>query len=491
MAISLALIIILGLAADYLFRRLKLPGLLGMLLAGILVGPYGLHLLRPEMMAVSGDFRKLALIVILLRAGFELRRDVLNRTARPALLLSFLPALLEMTAITGAAVYLFSFSWLQAAMLGAIIGSVSPAVVVPLMIHFMEQGKGAGKGIPTFVLAGSALDNVFAIVVFTQLLGLYQGHRTNLLWCLENLPLAIILGALLGLAAGYAVYWTLSRFEIPNPRNALLVLGVAVMLTWVGDLVRHFLVIASLLGVLAMGLVILEKDEGLGHLISQKLKGAWVLAEMLLFVLVGAQVNPKMAWGAGLVGLAVIGLGLLARSAGSYLAVSGTGLNLPEKLFCVVSYIPKATVQAAIGALPLEAGVPGGELILALAVLSILLTAPLGSVGITLLGERVLEKEARDEYRFKTLREKLNLPHVGQRVRSRSRGGAVWKVIEEKEMWLDAPVAPNCTAGPIPAIYLRFWKPAEGAAPGRGRTLSHRYTPDDQAFSRYWHIVKN
>jgi NhaP-type Na+/H+ or K+/H+ antiporter len=491
MAISLALIIILGLAADYLFRLMKLPGLLGMLLVGVLVGPYGLHLLRPEMMAVSGDFRKLALIVILLRAGFELRRDVLNRTARPALLLSFLPALCEMTVIAGAAVYLFSFSWLQAAMLGAIIGSVSPAVVVPLMIHFMDEGKGAGKGIPTFVLAGSALDNVFAIVVFTQLLGLYQGHSTNLLWCLENLPLAIMLGSLLGLVAGYAVYWTLNRFEIPNPRNAMLVLGVAIGLTWIGDLASHFLVIASLLGVLVMGLVILEKDEGLGHLISQKLKGVWVLAEMLLFVLVGAQVNPTLAWGAGAAGLAIIGLGLVARSVGSYLAVSGAGLKLPEKLFCVVAYVPKATVQAAIGALPLEAGVPGGELILALAVLSILITAPLGAIGITRLGERVLEKDERDEYRFKTLREKLNLPHVGERVRSRSRSGAVWKVIEEKEVWLEAAAAPNGNGGPVPAIYLRFWKPAEGAAPGRGRTLSHRYTPDDQSFSRYWHVVRH
>jgi NhaP-type Na+/H+ or K+/H+ antiporter len=489
MAISLAFIIILGLAADYLFRRLKLPGLLGMLLVGMLAGPYGLHLLRPEMLAVSADFRKLALIVILLRAGFELRRDTLNRTARPALLLAFVPALFEMAAISLAAVHFLPFSWLQAAMLGAIIGSVSPAVVVPLMIHFMEQGKGARKGIPTFVLAGSALDNVFAIVVFTQLLGIYQNHRGSLLASLENLPLAVGSGILLGLAAGYLVYLILSKSEISQPRPALLVLGVAVILTWIGDLASHVVIIASLLGVLAMGLIILEKDEGLGHLISQKLKGIWVMAEMLLFVLVGAQVNPKMAWGAGLVGLAIIGLGLLARAAGSFLAVTGAGLSLREKLFCVISYVPKATVQAAIGAVPLEAGVPGGGLILALAVLSILLTAPLGAIGVSWWGEKVLEPEERHLYRFKTLREKLDLPHVGQWVRHKIRRTR-WKVIEEKELWVENQPG-NGRPGVIPAVYLRFWKPKDGQDPGRGKTLSHRYIPGDDSFSHYWEILGN
>jgi NhaP-type Na+/H+ or K+/H+ antiporter len=490
MAISLAFIIILGLGADYLFRRLKLPGLLGMLLVGMLAGPYGLQILRPEMLAVSADFRKLALIVILLRAGFELRRETLNRTARPALLLGFVPALFEMAAITWAAVHFLPFSWLQAAMLGAIIGSVSPAVVVPLMIHFLEQGKGARKGIPTFVLAGSALDNVFAIVVFAQLLGIYQNHRGSLLASLENLPLAVGAGLLLGLGAGYLVYLLLSRSEIAQPRPALLVLGVAIILTWIGDLASHVVIIASLLGVLAMGLIILEKDEGLGHLISQKLKGIWVMAEMLLFVLVGAQVNPKMAWGAGLVGLAIIGLGLLARTAGSFLAVSGAGLNFREKLFCIISYIPKATVQAAIGAVPLEAGVPGGELILALAVLSILLTAPLGAIGISWWGEKVLEPEERHLYHFRTLREKLHLPHVGQRVRHRI-SRTQWKVIEEKELWVENPSGNGGPPGVMPAVYLRFWKLQEGQGPGQGKTLAHRYYPGDDSFSQYWEILGN
>jgi NhaP-type Na+/H+ or K+/H+ antiporter len=396
MAISLALIIILGLGADYLFRRLQLPGLVGMLLVGILVGPHVLGLLQPEMMAVSADFRRIALIVILLRAGFTLRRETLNRTARPALLMSFVPACFEIAGVSLAAAYLFNFSWLQAAMLGAILGAVSPAVVVPMMIYFIEQGKGARKGIPTFVLAGSALDNVFAIVIFTQFLAMHQGVQASLWRDLLNIPIAVALGTLLGLLAGYILLFIFRRYELASPRRTILVLGVAIVLTWIGDLTKNLVPIATLLGVLAMGLVILEKAEPLGHLISQKLQTVWVFSELLLFVLVGAQVNPKVAWGAGVMGLAVIAIGLVFRSGGTYLSVAGAGLNWREKLFCIMSYLPKATVQAAIGALPLEAGVPGGELILALAVLSVLVTAPVGAIAISRWGEKALEPEKDD-----------------------------------------------------------------------------------------------
>jgi solute carrier family 9B (sodium/hydrogen exchanger), member 1/2 len=488
MAISLALIIILGLLADYLFRRLKLPGLVGMLLVGILVGPHVLGLLRPEMMAVSADFRRIALIVILLRAGFTLRRETLNRTARPALLMSFVPASFEIAGVALAAHYFLTFPWLQALMLGAILGAVSPAVVVPMMIHFMEQGMGAKKGIPTFVLAGSALDNVFAIVIFTQFLSLYQGVQSTLLWDLAGIPIAVVLGIILGVLAGYLLYLFFSRYELASPRRTVLVLGVAIVLTWIGDLTKNLVPIASLLGVLAMGLVILEKAESLGHLISQKLQRLWVVAELILFVLVGAQVDPKVALGAGLVGLAIIGIGLVCRSLGTYLSVSGAGLNFREKLFCVISYIPKATVQAAIGALPLEAGVPGGEIILALAVLSVLVTAPPGVIGISLWGERVLEKEELSGYRFITLRERLKLPRVGQRVRHK-RHGTVWKVIEEKEIWLSQPGEGGGPVRQVPALSLRFWKVEDNLPRGTGQTYRHNFLPGDHSFDLHWEIL--
>jgi len=333
MAISLAFIIVLGLAADYLFRKLKLPGLVGMLLVGMLVGPHVLGLLRPEMMAVSADFRKIALIVILLRAGFELRKDVLHRTARPAILMSSVPALFEIAGVILVAPYFLQLTPLEAAILGSILGAVSPAVVVPLMIQFMEQGMGAKKGIPTLVLAASAIDDVFVIVIFTILLAIEKGQQVNFVWQLTSIPVAIVLGIIMGLIPGYLLYKLFTKFEFISPRRTIIVLGVAIVLTWVEDLTHAFLPMASLLGVMALGFIILEKQESLAHQISQKLKRIWVFAELLLFVLVGAQVNLSVAWNSGLAGLAVIFIGPVFRSGGTYLSVLGAGLTRREQLF--------------------------------------------------------------------------------------------------------------------------------------------------------------
>jgi NhaP-type Na+/H+ or K+/H+ antiporter len=438
------------------------------------------------MMAVSADFRKLALIVILLRAGFELHKDTLNRTARPAIMMSSVPALFEIAAIVVVAPFFLNLTTLEAAILGSILGAVSPAVVVPLMIDFMERGKGAKKGIPTLTLAASAIDDVFVIVIFTILLALEKGQQVNYLWQLGSIPVSIVLGILVGLIPGYLLYKVFGKFDFTSPRRTIIVVGVAIILTWVEELAHRFLPIASLLGVMAMGFVILEKDNGLAHLISQKLKRLWVFAELLLFVLVGAQVNLQVAWHAGLAGLAVISIGLVSRSVGTYLSVLGAGLDFREKMFCVVSYIPKATVQAAIGAIPLEAGVPGGEVILAVAVLSILATAPLGAIGISILGERVLEKDEVNVYRFMVLRDTLKLPRVGQRVRHK-RHGTVWKVIEEQEAWVQGSGQEGVPAL-VPSLSLRFWKVNE-ANPGRGRTRRYQYTPGDHSFDYHWEVL--
>lgn len=486
MAISLAFIIILGLGADYVFRRLKLPGLVGMLLVGMLVGPHVLGLLRPEMMSVSADFRKIALIVILLRAGFELRKDVLHRTARPAILMSSVPALFEIAGIILVAPVFLDLTPLEAAILGSILGAVSPAVVVPLMINFMERGMGAKKGIPTLTLAASAIDDVFVIVIFTILLAIEKGQQVNFAWQLASIPVAIGLGIIMGLIPGYLLYKLFSKFEFISPRRTIIVLGVAIVLTWVEDLTHQFIPMASLLGVMALGFIILERQESLAHQISQKLKRVWVFAELLLFVLVGAQVNLSVAWASGLAGLAVIAIGLVWRSVGTYLSVLGAGLSWREKLFCVISYIPKATVQAAIGAIPFEAGVPGGEVILAVAVLSILVTAPIGAIAISLYGEKVLEKDELSVYRFKTLREQLGLPRVGQKVRQKLHG-TVWKVFEEREEW---STPPGSGEHPVPVIALRYWKVEPHLPPGKGRTLRHRYTLDDRSFFLYWEILE-
>jgi len=277
--------------------------------------------------------------------------------------------------------------------------------------------------------------------------------------------------------------------EFVSPRRTIIVVGVAIVLTWIEDLAHKYLPMASLLGIMAMGFIILEKQESLAHQISQKLKRVWVFAELLLFVLVGAQVNLEVAWHSGLAGLAVIGIGLVWRSVGTYLSVLGAGLTWREKLFCIISYIPKATVQAAIGAIPMEAGVPGGEVILAVAVLSILVTAPIGAIGISLYGERVLEKDYLAVMRFKTLREQLALPRVGQRVRHKITG-TIWKVIEEREVWVEAPdPAPDGTQL-VPAIHLRYWRPRPDLALGKGKTLFYAYTLEDRSFAENWEILE-
>ncbi len=489
MAISIALIILLGLCGDYLFRQMKLPGLVGMLLVGIFIGPYVLNLIAPGMMTVSGDFRKIALIVILLRAGFELRRDTLNRVGKAALIMSALPAIFEIAGVMLVAPRLLGMTYLEAAILGSILAAVSPAVVVPLMIDFMDRGRGAKKGIPTLLLGASSMDDVFVIVLFTVFLGMYGGGEVNLWVKLAEIPVSIVLGIIAGLIPGYLLYRLFTQYDWRPPKRTIVVMGMAILLTWLEQALENRVPMASLLGVMAIGFVILEKSEAIAHIISQKLKKLWMFAELLLFVLVGAQVNIQVAWKAGLAGILVITVGLLFRSVGTYISLFGTNLSVKEKLFCVVAYIPKATVQAAIGAVPLAAGVASGEVILAVAVLSILLTAPIGAIGIKILGERILDSGERSSYRFKELMESMALPRVGERVRNKE-FDTIWKVIEEKETWIEATSdKKKGAAPPVPAISLRYWKEDTSNGPGTGKTLTYRYSERDTPFDRQWEIL--
>jgi len=483
MAASLALIIVFGLLADYAFRRMKLPGLVGMLIVGILCGPYVLNIMAPEMMNVSADFRKIALIVILLRAGFELHRDTLHRVGRAALLMSSIPAVFEIAGVMLVAPRWLHISYLEAAILGAILAAVSPAVVVPLMIDFMDRGRGAKKGIPTLLLAASSIDDVFVIVLFSIFLGMYGGGTVNIWAKLGQIPVSITLGTLAGVVPGYFLYRLFTKYDWRPPKRTLMVLGVAIILTWIETACEKWVPIASLLGVMAIGFIILEKSEPIAHLISQKLKKIWVFAELLLFVLVGAQVNVNVAWHAGLAGALVILVGLVFRSVGTYISLIGAPLNPKEKIFCVIAYIPKATVQAAIGAVPLAAGVASGEVILAVAVLSILLTAPIGAIGIIIFGEKILDYGERSSYKFKDLREKHGLPRVGERVRSKQYG-TVWKIIEEKEIWTEAS-----NKQLIPEIFVNYWREDTSSQPGTGKTMSYRYSQNAPPFDNYWEIL--
>ena len=491
MAFSIALIIILGLGGDYLFKRLQLPGLIGMLIVGVLAGPFVLNLMSPEMMKVSGDFRKIALIVILLRAGFDLLRDAFKRVGRAAVIMSAVPAVFEIGGVMLVAPKLLNMTYLEAAILGSILAAVSPAVVVPLMIDYMDRGRGAKKGIPTMILGASSLDDVFVIVLFTVFLGMYGGEQGNIFFQLGAIPVSIVLGIIVGLIPGYFLYRLFTKYDWRPPKRTMMVMGVAIVLTWLEAVCEEHVPVASLLGVMAIGFVILEKSEPIAHIISQKLKKLWIFAELLLFVLVGAQVNIHVAWKAGLAGTLVIFIGLIFRSVGTYVSLFGTPFDWKEKLFGVVAYIPKATVQAAIGALPLAAGVASGEVILAVAVLSILLTAPIGAIGIMIFGERVLDYGELSMYRFKELRKKLALPHVGERVRSKY-SGRIWKVIEQKEVWLEEPAAAGSSGGAsnlIPAIYLRYWSESKSKEANKGKTLSYHYTQEDPSFQDHWEVL--
>lgn len=399
MVVSIAELVIVSIIVEWLFRKIKIPGLIGMLLIGVLCGPYVMDLLDPKLIAVSSDLRMLALIVILLRAGFELSKDTLNQVGFYALLLAFVPAVLEGAVITVAAHYFLQLTYLESAILGAIIAAVSPAVVVPLMIRFIEQRKGARKGIPTLVLAASSIDDVFVIVVYSVLIGIYTGQETAIAWQLAGIPLSIIIGIVVGLLAGFLLCELFQRCNPRATKRVLVILAVSALLVHIEQLLEGVLPFASLLAVMAIGFIILEKREHQAHEISARLAKLWILAEIVLFAMVGAQVNIHVAFEAGAAGMLVILLGLLARSAGSYLCLIGSGLTVPEKFFVVISYIPKATVQAAIGGAPLIAMKLGGmstapgETILAVAVLSILLTAPLGAWAIAVTGDRVLQVE--------------------------------------------------------------------------------------------------
>lgn len=399
MAVSIALIVLLGLLSDYLFRRMKLPGLVGMLLVGVLCGPHVLNLMQPELLKVSADLRMVALIVILLRAGLELRKDTLNKVGKTALLMSCVPAIFEGIVITIVAPHLLGISYLEAAILGSILAAVSPAVVVPLMITLIDKKKGTKKGIPTLLLGASSVDDVFVIVIFSILLGMYAGTHSNILLKLLEIPESILLGIGVGALFGYILFRLFEKYKLRATKMTIVVVAISILLTWLEEELKTRIAMSALLGVMTIGFIILEKTEIRAHKISQKLSKVWIFAEIILFVLVGAQVNIKVAWNAGLAGALLIFIALIGRSIGTYISVLGTDLNLRERLFCVVSYIPKATVQAAIGAVPLESGVKSGEIILAMAVLSIILTAPLGAIGIMFTGEKWLEKEEDKPHR--------------------------------------------------------------------------------------------
>ena len=393
MALSIAIIIFFGMIGNYIFTKLKLPGLLGMLIVGVIIGPYCLNWIDQSVRDISTDLRKIALIIILLRAGFGLNRSELKMVGRTAFKMSFIPGLFEGLTVAVVSIWLLDLDFIRGGMLGFILAAVSPAVVVPYMLKFIEEKLGTKKGIPVLILSAASIDDVFAITFFTSFMGFYLNKNFNIGLQLLNIPVSIILGVILGLIIGIGLVWLFKKFHIRDSRKVILILALAIFMISLESAVADYIMIASLLGVMALGFIITEKKPELGVRLSSKFGKVWLFSELFLFVLVGAEVNITVALNAGLIGLGVIALGLVARSIGVLISTINSGLNRKERLFVVASYLPKATVQAAIGAIPLSMGVENGELILAVAVLSIIITAPLGALLLSTLAPKLLVKE--------------------------------------------------------------------------------------------------
>lgn len=388
MVLSLAIIITVGLIFNKLFKAIKLPGLLGMLILGIIVGPNMLDLISKDILTISSDLRKIALIVILLRAGLGINRSTLKKVGKTALKMSFLPCVIEGVTIVFVSKYILNISFIEAGMLGFIIAAVSPAVVVPQMLELINKGKGKENGVPTIILAASSIDDVFAITIFSTFLGLYGGSNISISGKLLSIPISILLGGGIGILTALLLIGIFKKFHLRDTEKTLIILASGMFLTSLEDIFKNIVPIASLLGVMVVGFILLDKYPKVANRISEKFNKVWVFAEILLFVLVGAQVDVKVIVHSGLLGLLVLFIGLVARSIGVYISLMGSNLNLKEKIFCIISFMPKATVQAAMGAVPLASGVASGNLILAIAVLSIVVTAPLGAVGIKYFGDK-------------------------------------------------------------------------------------------------------
>ena len=397
MAFSIAEILILCLLADWVARRFRMPGLIGMLCVGIILGPHVANLLHPALMAVSPDLRLIALIVILLRSGLKLTRATLHHSGGRVTMLACIPAACELTAITLVAPHLLPLTYMEAAILGTVLAAVSPAVVVPAMIKLMDHGRGSDKGIPAMIMASASIDDVFVIVAHSIALSLYLGLTTaNPVWQLASIPLSLAGGILLGLLLGIAIYKICDHFNPRATKRVLLLIASATLLIRLQYLLEGLVPFSGLVATMAIGFILLEKREHMAHELSAKLAKVWVFAEIILFSLVGAQVNPRIALQAGFAGILIILTGLLARSLGVALCLIRSQLIFKERIFVILSYFPKATVQAAIGASPLlamqAAGLDDapGEIMLALAVLSIILTAPLGALAIQFAAPRCL-----------------------------------------------------------------------------------------------------
>lgn len=399
MLTSLALIFLVGLSAAALCRLLRLPRIIGMLLTGVLLGPYALNLLDPLILEASADLRQMALIIILLKAGLSLDLSDLKKVGRPAILMSCVPASCELLAFVLFAPLFLGINRIEAAVMGAVLAAVSPAVVVPRMVQLMDRRWGTAKGIPQMIMAGASCDDIYVIVLFSTFVGMAQGGGAR--WQdFAAIPVSIVLGILVGVAVGLvlALFFETAyarRHYVRNSMKVIIVLGVSFLLVAMENWLKGYIPMSGLLAVVSMACALKCKSTAfVSKRLSEKFGKLWLAAEVILFVLVGAAVDIRYTLAAGLSALAMIAVAQIFRAFGVFLCMLGTNLNRKERLFCMIAYTPKATVQAAIGSVPLSLGLPCGQIVLSVAVLAILITAPLGALGMDSTYQRLLEHQA-------------------------------------------------------------------------------------------------
>lgn len=392
MLASLALIFLCGMFLGNMFKRIGLPSLLGMLLTGIILGPYALNVLDEHLLIISSNLRELALIIILTRAGLSLDINDLKKVGRPAILMCFFPACFEMVAIMILAPIFLHISLVEAVIMGAVVAAVSPAVVVPKMLHLMEEGYGTNKAIPQMIMAGASVDDVFVIVIFTSALGILQGDSITSLNLLQ-IPISILSGIIVGIGLGIMISFFFKNVQMQNTSRIIVLLSLSFLLLALENIIM--IPFSGLLAVMSMGVAIQKKDVAIAKGLSKQYSTLWIASEIILFVLVGASVDINYAFSAGFATIIVILGALLFRILGVFVCLIKTNLKLQEKLFCMIAYMPKATVQAAIGSIPLSLGLACGNIVLSVAVLAILISAPLGAIGIEMTYKKLLTKNER------------------------------------------------------------------------------------------------
>ena len=391
MLLSIALILLVGMSMGWICRKIKLPGLLGMLITGIVLGPYVLNMLDIKLLGISADLRKIALIIILTRAGLGLDLTSLKKIGRPAVLMCFVPATFELAGMLLLAPRLMGMSLLEAAVMGAVLAAVSPAVVVPRMVKLMEEGYGVKEGIPQLILAGASVDDVYVIVLFSTFSGMMQGEGASVIRFV-NIPVSIILGMSIGLTIGILLAFYFQKVHIRDTAKVLIILGISFLLAAAEDSLTTPVTFSALIAIMFIGVGLQRKREAVAKRLAVKYGKLWVAAEVFLFVLVGATVNIGYLGRVGVRALLMIAGALLFRMAGVWVCLLGTGLKTGEKAFTMLAYTPKATVQAAIGGIPLALGFACGDTVLTVAVLAIVLTAPLGAFAIDLSYRKLLTK---------------------------------------------------------------------------------------------------